>query len=160
MMQDSLIDRNRLFTSGSSDGVFELNDMEASKYRELLQYVIANVPSIEIMDGCNEHGDVRFGVKLVDLGLTPEIMSQYKAEVFCNFSANFIGELLVRENMDAFVRILTDISAEDYPSVVNFHEHLTFGLKVAGARMIFAFHISLLQKILTEDFEEQLKRRI
>lgn len=127
------------------------------RFREFISEIIASVPEIDIMDGCNKEGDVRFSVKMKDLGISFDMFVQYKTEIFSDFMANFIGELLVRENINQFAHILTSIDLDEYPTTVNNFEHRQFGLEFASNKFVFSFHVSLLQSILTENFKKKIK---
>jgi hypothetical protein len=127
------------------------------RYREFISKIIASVPEIDIAEGCNKEGDVRFSVKMKDLGVSFDMFVQYKTEIFSDFMANFIGELLVRENINQFAEILTSIDLDEYPTTVNNFEHRQFGLEFTNNKFVFSFHVSLLQSILTENFKKKIK---
>ena len=73
--------------------------------------------------------------------------------------ADFLGELLVRENINKFAEILTKVPNIDYAVVVNKYKHTRFGMRMKGDGFIFKFHINLVQKILTEDFKRQVDKK-
>ena len=52
--------------------------------------------------------------------------------------------------------MVEDVEHNEYISYVNRFEHNGFGLKFINNQFIFSFHISLLQRLLTEDFKKQL----
>ena len=112
---------------------------------------------IEITDECTEAGDVTFEIPMKSLGLEYDIYLKYKKDICSDFISNFMGELLVRENLNQFAKILTGISHESYPSLVNRFEHRKFGMDVIKGKFSFVFHISLLEDILLEDLRRKVK---
>jgi len=129
----------------------------SSRLREFMSLVITNIPDVEILGRCDKGGDVRFSVAMIDLGLTFDLFLKYKKEIFSDYMANFLGELLIRENVNEFSKLLTTIKADDYHQVVNGFEHRQFGMEVVRNKFTFSFHVSLLQTILTEDFKEKVR---
>ena len=128
-----------------------------SRLREFIAHIVTNIPEVEILGKCDKGGDVRFSVAMKDLGLTFDLFLKYKKEIFSDYMANFLGELLIRENVSEFSKLLMTIKADDYHQVVNGFEHRQFGMEVVRNRFIFSFHVSLLQTILTEDFKEKVR---
>jgi len=129
------------------------------RFRNLLKIIIPCCPEIQIFDR-KDDGDIKFSVTTEGLGISFENYIKYKSEILTDFFANFLGELLVRENIDRFLDILTNIDSEDYPSIVNGYEHKRFGIKIYQDKFIFTFHISLLQSILTEDFKKNIEVKL
>lgn len=123
-----------------------------TKLRELISKVVSYSPYIKDIEDLNEEGDVVFKASMKDLGLTYDLFCNYKSEIFSVFTANFIGELLVRENIDLFAKILTKIEVEDYPDMVHKYGHKKFGMEICNDIVLFKFHISLIQYILIEEF--------
>lgn len=135
------------------------------KRREFFIRVLSFVdhPHVKILDPkpCSEEGDIRFEVLISDIGFSYGEFGEYKALIFVPYAGNFIGELIVRENISTFAEIIVGISSEEYaPLVQKTYDHKNFGIEIYRNRIIFSFHISLLQSILTEDFEKQLKRKL
>ena len=129
---------------------------KSNKLRKLiLKLISCDPPPIKIIEEYNEEGDIKFEVAMKDLGLSFEIYEEYKKEILFDFTASFIGELLVRENIKEFAKILTGLDARNYSKIVNGFEHNKFGVKVFKNKLIFSFHISLLQFILFEDFKKK-----
>ena len=125
---------------------------KVSRFKELLMGIINSEPVVRIVDGCDSEGDIHFEVLINSLGMDYNNLLKYKPEISSDFFVNFVGEYLVRENIDKFVKIAEDLR-DDYYSVVNKYEHKKFGMKIIRDRFIFIFHVSLIQYILTEDFK-------
>ena len=128
-----------------------------SRFRELFAPMMIAKPEIKIIDGCTEEGDIRFEVPLKSLGLPVDAIKKYRTELSTDFAANFIGEILVRENLDKFVKLLVNLK-EHYGCIVNKYDHRKFGMVIRESRCIFALHSSLIQSILMEDIKNEMKR--
>lgn len=162
------IDKNKTLGENNMDdfileiksGIEKDNGMnivsKPSKFRELMILILSSKPDIKITDACTEEGDIRFEVSLKSLGFTPDSIKKYRAEVSTEFAANFMGEILVRENIDKFIKILLSLK-DKYILTVNKYEHRKFGMIIAKDKCVFAFHASLIQTILTEDVKKELK---
>jgi len=135
-------------------------DRMSLEYRELFSLFITTSPKINILSKVSDDGDIKFSVDRKDMGISFDDLVKYRDQVFSDFNANFIGELLVRENIDQFAKILVSLDKEAYPSIVNRYQHKKFGMEVVREKFTFKFHISLLQSILTEDFKRQIKLRL
>ena len=128
-------------------------EKKISRYKELYQYIISSPKAeIKIIEKCNDEGEVKFEVPIRALGLSYENYDKYRPELVSRYAANVIGELLVRENIDKFVRILTELK-DDYMPIVNKWKHKDFGLFTVRDKFHFVFHISLIQNILTEEIK-------
>lgn len=132
-------------------------ETKSSRLREILYYVSISNPEIKILDKCDEYGDIRFEIPFTTLGITHDLLVKYEREIYSEFVANFLGELLVRENLNQFAKILTNICPQQYPLIVDKYEHIKFGLKVEKNKFVFRFHISLLQEILLEDIRRTVR---
>jgi len=130
---------------------------KSSRLRELLYYVSVSDPEISVIDKCDEDGDIKFEVPMKTMGITNDLMIRFKKEICSDFVANFLGELLIRENINQFAQILTNIHPELYPSVVNRFEHRKFGMDINKDKLIFCFHISLLEDIMLEDIKRKVR---
>ena len=128
-----------------------------SRYRNLISLIVNNPSPKILIENISLGGDIRFYVTTKELGVNFEILSQYKTEIFSDFMANFIGELVIRENLDEFSKILTSIKTDDYHKLVNQFDHYQFGLEFLRDKFIFTFHVSLIQNILTESFKRKIK---
>jgi len=129
------------------------NQQPLTKFRELLSIVITSTPKIISISDCEENGDMSFVIPLKELGLTSDNFSKYKREFFSNYMVDFLGELLIRENLHIFAEHLTGLKTDYYVSAVSRSIHKRFGMKIEKGLMTFYFHISLVQDILTEDFK-------
>jgi len=127
-----------------------------SKYRDVLKLIANSDPTVENII-CDNDGDIKFSVKRKDLGITYDILLRYKKEIICDFMADFIGEFLIRENLDGFAKVLTGLASKEYMNLVYKFEHRKFGMHVSGDYFVFTFHISLLQTILLEGFKKSIK---
>jgi len=124
----------------------------ARDMREILADVVASRPAMQI-ENVNTNGDVSFLTGLTDIGLrrsdidNPFVMSR--------FFVNFIGELIVRSHIDKFSEILTGLDAKLYDKIILSSRHTDFGMGVDNDKNIvrFMMHISLVQQILSEDFD-------
>jgi len=128
-----------------------------NRYRNLISLITNRPPPKIIIDDIDKDGDIKFYISMKELGINFEIFSQYKTEIFSDFIVNFLGELIVRENLDEFSKILTSIKNEDYHKFVNRFEHYQFGMEVMRDKFIFTFHISLIQNILMEPLKRKMK---
>lgn len=133
----------------------EDNKKKHKKFRELFSKIIFSSTEINIVDKCDTEGDVIFEVPMRSIGVSYDTLINYRNEISSDFAANFIGELLVRENIDRFAKIMTDLK-EDYTDRVNKYIHGRFGMKIYKDKFILRFHISLIQRILTEDFRKKM----
>jgi len=131
------------------------NNIETiSKHRELLAIVLNNkIPHIQFITEIDKQGDILFNINLEDVGLTRDIIVKYNKEIFSNMFADLLGELLVRENIQDFAIKLTKLDCDYYLEALSHKNHVRFGMKIDKGFMVFRFHISLLQNILTEDFK-------
>jgi len=132
-----------------------IDDTPISKYRELFsKFILSNTP-IKVDEIAK--GDITFSIAIKDLGLSYQDIQKFRTELYSYLTVNFMGELLVRENINKFGDILTSIDKKQYADIVNGFEHKKFGFKIVKNRFYFCFHISLVQSILTEDFKREIK---
>lgn len=129
-------------------------DKRYSKYREVFGIVATSKPDLKIIE-CDEDGRIRFEVTTKSLGISYETIMKYRNELSSDYMANVLGELVIREHLNKFVKLLTNMK-EQYLTAVNKYEHKKFGLRAFSGKFIFTFHASLLQRILTEDFKKQV----
>jgi len=126
-----------------------------TNYRILFSKFIASTPKIKL-ESVNG-GDVLFSISIKDVELTYQELQRCRIEVYSYLAVNFMGELLVRENIDIFAEALTKVDKDRYSDIVNGFEHKKFGLKIMKNRLYFSFHISLVQSILNEDFRREVR---
>ena len=132
---------------------------KVSRFRELLSIMLdpkLPKPEVKIIDKCTKDGDVIFEVPMRPLGLTWEVFEKYKRELSSNFVADFLGELLIRENINIFADVLMELR-DKYIQVVNQYEHKQFGMSSHRDKLVFTFHVSLIQYILNEGMRKQLR---
>jgi len=129
-----------------------------SNYRDLFLKFIKSDAKVKIEK--IKDGDVTFSIAIKDMGLNYQDIQKYRSEIFSHLAVNFIGEVLVRENINEFANILTKIDKNRYADVVNGFEHKKFGLKINRNRFNFCFHISLVQSILNEGFRREVRRKM
>lgn len=135
-----------------------------SRYRDFLSIFMNTIPEnihIRNSDQTNsiihENGNVYFTVLFKDMGLTNELYLKHKSEILSKFFVDFMGEFLVRENLDQFAKLLTGTDLGDQAEIMNKRSHVKFGLDIRPNEITFIFHASLLQQILTEDFKMQVQ---
>jgi len=133
-------------------------DKIKSNYRELFSRFMISYPPIKVESVVD--GEVSFSVAIKDVGLSYQDIQKFRAELFSYITCNFVGELLVRENINEFANILTKLNKKTYADVVNGSEHKKFGFKIMRNRLFFFFHISLVQSILNEDFKRELRKKL
>jgi hypothetical protein len=125
------------------------------RFRELFGIILAGQAEIKSIENCDPEGDISFEVPMKSLGITYEVLSEYRDEISSEFVANFIGEILVRENKDRFVKLMTDLGG-NYYDTVNKYAHRKFGMKVYKECFVLRFHVSLIQSLLTESFRKKI----
>ena len=134
-----------------------VNAASGSKYREVLSIVVKNVPKVINIGDWDKDGDMTFSVSMTDFGMTYKDYRAYENEVFSYFIVDFLGELIIRENLKIFADKLKSYGLDNY--MTSLHEsggHKRFGILTQKGKLIFTFHVSLLKDILTEDFRERL----
>lgn len=144
----------------------ELNDIgvrDNNLYRDLFKVIINSKPTLLsiTLNEDNEgtfNGHVSFSVGLTDIGLSVANICMYKREFNSPFFAFFVGELLVRENLDDFIEKVQEMGPEDYYNSCQ-KIHKTFGMRIKnGKELEFIFHVSLLKKIVSEEFKISLNK--
>ena len=131
------------------------NTIQKSVDYKVLTKVTQSEPKVTVEE-VRSDGDVIFSVPLSDLGLKPETVLG-NLVVDTGFFQNFVGEYIVRKNIDQFDALLAGIDAGAYENMVCANEHTDFGMVASKDTVRFSMHISLVQKILTEDFREALE---
>jgi hypothetical protein len=117
----------------------------------LFMSILNSSPVVKILT-LKPDGDFVFSVSIQDLGLTTEELEKEPITATV-FFANFVGELLVRRNLEKFVVMLDHLDQKIYDQMVNHYQHKHFGLRRISEddSIRFVFHSSLIQDILTED---------
>jgi hypothetical protein len=128
-----------------------------SRYREIMKKLMLNPPKTILIGDLDEKGDMTFSICMKQLGLDYKDYKNYTNEFFSRFIIDFIGELLVRENLNEFVNNMNGFGIDEYTSVVKtYGSHKQFGIKAQKGRLIFKFNVSFIKNILTEDLREIL----
>lgn len=102
------------------------------------------------------NGWIQFSINAQNFGFTnDEIRYAYNKEIFSNFVIDFLGEFLVRTNLNIFLAEVLNIEEEEYIYLAAREKHKRFGAKIDDtySKLSMTFHVSLLQHILTEDFK-------
>ena len=120
--------------------------------RECLCRVFASsCPEVCLLN-LDEDGFLEFYVLHRKLGLTAPMIKKYYDSILSIPFANIVGEFLVRENVNKFVCVLTSFSQDEYSYKVNKAIHGSFGIRMVDKKVIFKFHVNLIQKIMNENF--------
>ena len=128
-----------------------------SRYREVLSKVLANPPNSISISEIDDKGDITFSFETNSIGLKDSDCRIYEKEFFSHFVIDFIGELIIRENLGNFVTKIDGYGVDEYSSVVNkYGSHEKFGIKVQKGMLTFKFHVSFLKEILSEGLRESL----
>ncbi len=128
-----------------------------SKYREVLNIIIQNPPQKIRIGNWDELGLLSFTIDMTDVGLTYKDYYAYEDEFFSYFIVDFLGELIIRENIQLFVDKLQECDINNYMVALSeYGTHRTFGCKTHRGKLTFEFHISLLKDILTADLRDKL----
>jgi hypothetical protein len=118
--------------------------------------VLRSDPKVTI-ENVKQDGDIIFSVPLSTLGLDAESMGS-NLVTSTDFFCNFVGEFIVRKNVSQFAEILFSVDPEVYDETVCAEEHTGFGTIISrNSVMRFSMHISLVQRILIEDFKKILE---
>lgn len=125
--------------------------------REILRAILASPPPKITIDAVQADGDVAFHLLLKDCALLKEDFANPITKT--HFFSNFVGELLVRENIQKFAVILTGLDQSLYQKLICTSSHSAFGMGIdhKWTTMTFQLHLSLVQEILTEDFARQIE---
>ena len=128
--------------------------METS--RKFITVVMGLKPgTITILSEITEKGDIGFSIRSKKF---PDVFKDYAeaADPFFLHTVNFLGEMLVRENVDLFAGYLMNIDMAKYKEATMHNDHRLFGFAYGKGTFTFLFHISFLSRILTEDFRKQI----
>ena len=122
--------------------------------RNLVQKVLESEGPTAKISGLSNDGYISFTVDLGSMGLKS---SDFEADPLyvSQFFVNFIGEYFVRQNISEFSDVLVKIPALAYEDVVFSFDHVDFGMNINSEKEIeFAFHISLVQSVMTEELKK------
>jgi hypothetical protein len=111
--------------------------------------IVSSKPKI-VIDAVQANGDVTFHIKVKDCSL--DKLDLQNPIVRTTFFVNFLGELLVRENINKFAEILVGLDTGLYNKMVCISSHTDFGMLVDHkiTTITMQMHISLVQEIMTE----------
>lgn len=139
----------------SKKDIVRRRDKNLNSFRELIAKILLSKPSkVYISKECDEDGDLEFFVSYKDFGITVNDLNKFESDVLSSHFANFVGELLIRENINDFMAILTAFDSKEYNYKVNRFTHDNFGVRFEKGKMYFKFHLSFIQKMITENFKE------
>lgn len=113
--------------------------------------ILESSPQIKIVT-LKPDGDFIFSAQISDFRINPEDFEKNTIAQTV-FFANFVGELLVRRNLQDFVVLLDQLDQKTYDQMINNYQHKHFGMRrnPEDGSIRFVFHSSLIQDILTED---------
>lgn len=159
-MQENLISMNsEIINSDNSNSKNNKNN----DYKILIQKIsnsnlkINNDISLNLDEEKKYNGWISFSISFKNLGLEKKnfIDNKFIKTIYTNFMINFIGELLVRSNIEKFTSLIFSVGEEEYLDLVTKTIHKSFGASFdsVGNRIILSFHMSIFQSLLTEDFK-------
>jgi len=127
--------------------------------REIVSAIVAAKPQRITIDAVHPNGDVLFHVSLKDCGLDKDVCACPTTHK--RFFVNFVGELLVRENIEKFAEILWGLDPALERKMVYSFNHTDFGMTIDHkmTAMTFQMHLSLVREITTELFGNGAKDR-
>jgi len=127
------------------------NTDNSSLFTKLLKKKKYNID----IEKVTKEGDIIFFIDQKALGLLDQDFKKYPI-LKTNFFANFMGEFLVRHNINEFTKIILNIPPSEYNNIVNKFNHRNFGMFYQQTNQIFTFqfHVSLIQNILLEELEK------
>ena len=104
-------------------------------------------------------GDVAFIATLSDMGITRQAFHShpfYRSHLW----ANLLGELLIRQNMNAFCDRVMDKNLK-YDTLVKKYNHTGMGLRlVKNDELMFQFHMSLIFKLFNESISQDISDEV
>jgi hypothetical protein len=117
--------------------------------REIFIAIASSKPKV-VIDAVQANGDVSFHIKIKECSL--DKVDLQNPIVSTPFFVNFLGELLVRENVNKFAEILVGLDTGLYNKMVCSSSHTDFGMLVDHkiSTITMQMHISLVQEIMTE----------
>lgn len=104
-------------------------------------------------------GDIVFTTTYEDLGITPQTLNHpfYHSIVF----GDFIGELLVRNNLDQFSARIMDKSFCEYDKIIREYNHKHFGFQTTkNDTIIFQCHASLIYQLVNERLNQEISQEV
>ena len=121
----------------------------------LFARVVKANPAITYV-GMSQEGDIQFQVPLQSLGLKRTLLSRISL-LRTKFFVDWVGEVLLRQNLALFADALERLPAPDYDRAIHGFTHRHFGMMIDENGVVqFQFHASLIQRILVEEWSEVL----
>lgn len=106
------------------------------------------------------NGVISFSIPLKDIGFTvDDCLGTFNKELFSTHIVNFIGELYIRNNKRMFIEYVVKLNESIDPQTLikmtSTIKHTHFGVTLSAEKqcLIFSFYLNLLNKILTEHFQ-------
>jgi hypothetical protein len=137
----------------------DLIEREGGVDIDLLSRILRSSLKVTI-EGMDDKGDIFFFVPIKSIGLTKSELSASSSIIRTRFFTDFVGELLIRYNIDDFVRYMLEmVDPNQYLMLVSRTRHDHFGVFILEEEeaLRFQFHISFLQQILSEDINRVVK---
>lgn len=130
------------------------------RHRDLLLKILRSKPKNITIGEWDEKGDLKFAIPMSEFGLEYKDYQKYSGEISSHFVVDFVGELIIRENLDLFVEKLKHYDINDYMIALGSEDericHKRFGAETKNGKFIFEFHVSFLSQLLTENFRKAL----
>jgi len=111
---------------------------------------------IKIAMVSQQSGDIAFISTYADLGIVPQTLNHpfYHTSVF----ADFLGSLLVRNNLDLFSARIMD---KFYDANVREYNHKHFGMRTTGTdALMFQCHSSLIFQLVNEQLNRDIAQEV
>jgi hypothetical protein len=137
----------------------EMVEQEGGVDTQLLSRIIRS-PLKMTIEGIDDKGDIFFFVPIRHIGLTKSDLTNSGTLIKTRFFTDFVGELIVRYNIDDFTRYICEqVDPNQYLAMVSRTRHGGFGLFILedDEAVRFQFHISFIQQILSEDISQMIK---
>lgn len=139
--KNTTISQHKIILSKLSKASFQAEDVNVEIIdRALTGFVHITIDPKEL--------GIPFGMYTTTLGKTLSSLNM----------VNFIGETVVKANINKILPEVLKIDTIDALVNIDAYSHLSFGVKhdFRFKKVIFIFHISLLPKILTEEFKTSI----
>ena len=138
-------------------------DTSSGSHRSVLSRIINAKPCVRNIEWLSNAdgsitGRILFSIGVEDAGFTmADVQKRYNRQIFSNFVADFMGQLILRDNISRFTNEMMAMQADVFTQAVGSCTHQRFGmsLDIEKHELIFSFHVSLLTEILTEEFKHE-----
>lgn len=142
---------------------FESEDVTAKQYKIILGKLSKGTfqaDKIEVLkNGDDLTGFVDVTIDTKELGIPFKMYTSKFGKVLSTLHmVNFIGEMVVKTNINKITSEVLKVNSTKFLEITNASSHLNFGVKYdfTSKNIIFIFHISLLPRILTEEFKRNI----